>query len=430
MIFAIIAIGLPVRASNGKSDCETHGRDKSLHSMDTMSVKIHFRFDDTMVLQDFKENNIGLARLESLIKDANTIDSIAITGLSSPEGWSVYNCSLALRRAESMRNYLHLHYPATRTIPIHLHINQDMVNSLIGHINNDTNVPRRNKVLEVLSDESRSTDTRIANLRLISGSSYDYIKHNIFHQMRTSVSCFVYYKKPSKTSPAKSAEPIEIEKAPAVISDTTNSPIIATENRVDAPISYICKPLFALKTNLLFDAASLLNIELEVPIGKRWSVAGEWIFPWWLSDRKQHSLQVLSGNVEGKYWFGNRETLPNGNKRHVMTGWHAGIYAGGGYYDLEWNKVGYQGEFFIAAGISGGYAHTINKNGNLRMEYSLGIGYMQTNYRQYDAEQDTNGNWHLYRRGNGRYTWIGPTRARISLVWMINSKKKGESTKW
>lgn len=29
------------------------------------------------------------------------------------------------------------------------------------------------------------------------------------------------------------------------------------------------RPLFAVKTNLLFDAALMPNIELEVPIGKR-----------------------------------------------------------------------------------------------------------------------------------------------------------------
>lgn len=167
----------------------------------------------------------------------------------------------------------------------------------------------------------------------------------------------------------------------------------------------------------MFDAATALNVELELPVTDRWSIAGEWIFPWWLWSRKQYCLQVLSGNIEGKYWLGKREARPR------MTGWFAGLYAGGGLYDIEWGTRGYQGEFFIAAGLSSGYAHTINKSGSLRMEYSLGIGYLRTNYREYEPME--NGNVLAWKR-NGQYTWIGPTRAKISLVWLINGKiKKG-----
>ncbi len=177
------------------------------------------------------------------------------------------------------------------------------------------------------------------------------------------------------------------------------------------------KPFIAFKTNLLFDAATMLNVEVEVPIGRRWSVAGEWVFPWWASgdgaESKRHCLQLLHGTVEGKYWFGERMDRPR------LTGWFASLYAGGGLYDLEYAKTGYQGEFFIAAGLGAGYAHTINKKGNLRMEYSLGVGYLRTNYRKYNEHWGINDEWHAIREYNGIYTWIGPTRARVSLVWML-----------
>ena len=63
------------------------------------------------------------------------------------------------------------------------------------------------------------------------------------------------------------------------------------------------KPLFALKTNLLFDLLSGLNVEVEVPIGKHFSLAGEWIFPWWLWEKKQYALEILNGNLELRYWL-------------------------------------------------------------------------------------------------------------------------------
>ena len=174
------------------------------------------------------------------------------------------------------------------------------------------------------------------------------------------------------------------------------------------------KPLFAVKTNLLFDAATALNVALEAPVGKRWSVAGECIFPWWLWEKKQYCLQMLSGNLEGRYWFGNRDHRPQ------MTGWFAGLYAGGGYFDLEWGDRGTQGEFFIATGLNGGYAHTISKSGKWRMEYSLGAGYLITKYREYTPAFGMDDRWHLIRQKNGHYSWIGPMRAGISLVWMID----------
>lgn len=181
----------------------------------------------------------------------------------------------------------------------------------------------------------------------------------------------------------------------------------------------VAKPTikFAIKTNLLYDLLLTPSIEVEAPIKSRWSVAGEWIFPWWVTNNNGNALQILSGQVEGRYWLGDRHNKPQ------LTGWFAGLYAGGGYYDLQWNNNGYQGEFYIASGVAGGYAHTINKRGNLRMEYSLGLGYLSTKYRYYEGKQD---NKYLVWQHDGRYTWIGPTKAKVSLVWFVDWKRGGE----
>ena len=189
----------------------------------------------------------------------------------------------------------------------------------------------------------------------------------------------------------------------------TNIPLTPYES----PLEKEPKPLLALKTNLLYDVLLIPNIEIEVPIGNRWSLAGEWIFPWWVTKDNGNALQILSANLEAKYWFGERKSRP------IMTGWFAGMYAGGGLYDLQYKNNGYQGEFYIAAGLSAGYTHTINKKGNLRMEYSLGVGYLKTDYRYYEGKED---NKYLVWQYDGSYTWIGPTKAKVSLVWMINTK--------
>lgn len=177
----------------------------------------------------------------------------------------------------------------------------------------------------------------------------------------------------------------------------------------------------AFKTNLLYDLATAINVEAEVAIYDRWSIAGEWVFPWWLHNKKQYAFEIGAGTLEGRYWFGDRAGRPK------MTGWFAGVYAGGGYYDLEWNKKGKQGEFFHA-GVSGGFAHSISKSDSWRMEYSLGLGYMASKFRSYDAMMGTGDKWYLERQSNGTYRWFGPTRAKVSLVWVPNwcRKTKGD----
>lgn len=180
----------------------------------------------------------------------------------------------------------------------------------------------------------------------------------------------------------------------------------------------VYKPFFAIKTNLLYNLATALNIEVEVSMGKRWSVAGEWIFPWWKWEEKDVTFQLLAGSLEGRYWFGKRDHRP------VLTGWFASAFAGVGLYDfLFTNKEGRQGEFFIMGGLGAGYAHAIGRH--FRMEYEIGVGYLQSDYRPYLYMEDTaygNIKTRKYPWPENRSTWIGPVKAKVSFVWMIGKK--------
>ncbi len=177
------------------------------------------------------------------------------------------------------------------------------------------------------------------------------------------------------------------------------------------------RTLFALKTNLLFDALTAVNLEIEVPIGAHYSVAYECIFPWWLSDSRQRCFELFCSTVEGRYWFGERD------ESQQLIGWATGVYVGGGYYDLEWDGEGYQGEYIFSGGVSASYAHPIGET--LRLEYSLGFGVLSTKYRRYEAQR-CGTNWNLLRTARGKNVWLGPTRCRVSLSWMIlRADKRG-----
>ena len=180
------------------------------------------------------------------------------------------------------------------------------------------------------------------------------------------------------------------------------------------------KLLFALKSNALFWVAGAPNFGIEYPFGDRWSICGDYIAPWTSSFATGLYYQLLMVNAEARYWFGKRENRP------VMTGWFAGASVGGGYYDFMLNnkKKGIQGEFYILAGLSAGYSHSISSNDRVRLEYALGLGYLQTRYRKYI--------WDYFdymleapREQVWRTSILGPTQAKVSLVWLLYTNRKG-----
>ena len=120
------------------------------------------------------------------------------------------------------------------------------------------------------------------------------------------------------------------------------------------------------------------------------------------------------GLLEGRYWLGNRTI------RQTLTGHFLGFYAGGGKYDLQWKEKGYQGEFYIASGISYGYAVPVASR--LNLEFSIGIGLLRTDYKHYRAIDNYRT---LLWQNSGNYTWFGPTKGKISLVWLLGRKQKG-----
>ncbi len=377
---------------------------------------INYRAGSSTVEKDYMNNARTLELLRRLLTDKEVLaglDYIVITSGSSPEGSTAVNERLAAARSLAMKSYLMWQYPyLDRDIIYTFSIGEDW-SGLRDMVDEDAGTPYRDQVLGTLDAQTGSDAKRAALRNIGGGEAYRYIARHMLPKLRGAAAATLHFKEKEVREIIVEThivdtlvveKPVEIEKEVVVVRE----PELERH------------PLFALKTNLLFDIASAINAEIEIPIGERWSVAGEWVFPWWLYENKQYALQVGNGNIEVKYWLGDR------NGREQLTGWFAGLYGGGGYYDLERETKGWQGEFWHA-GIGGGYAHTIGRNKNWRLEYTLGAGYMNTVYRKYAPEMGENDRWHLMRRGDGRRTWIGPTRVKVSLVWMINHghRKKG-----
>ena len=85
------------------------------------------------------------------------------------------------------------------------------------------------------------------------------------------------------------------------------------------------KTILAVKNNLLYDIALAPNIEIEVPIGRQWSLNAEYKCPWWSDSNKEICYQLLSGGIESRFWLGNRAG------RRQLTGHFIGLYAEGAF---------------------------------------------------------------------------------------------------
>ncbi len=381
-------------------------------------------------------NDIQLTQLVDNFKKLQndelvTINKVIISSYASPESGKTYNIKLTEDRNVSIIKYLNDNGIEIPSSILECHGNGIAWDILRDKVANSS-MEQKEEIINIIDNVDEETwarvnpsdkwlslvDSRRKHLMVLDrGVPYRFMQENFFPQLRKANVVTIYYQR-------KPEPKVEVQPEPEVKPEPKAEPKVEPQPEPQPEP----KALFAIKTNLLFDVASLLNVELEVPIGDRWSIAGEWIFPWWSScgtknngwtkDSRRNSVQLLNGNIEGRYWFGDR------TDRLQLTGWFAGVYAGAAKYDFEYKAKGYQGESLISTGLTAGYAHTINKKGNLRMEYSLGVGYMQTDYEKYDEHICTDDQWHTTKLSSGTYNWIGPTRAKISLVWMLNSNAR------
>ena len=186
------------------------------------------------------------------------------------------------------------------------------------------------------------------------------------------------------------------------------------------------KTLFALKSNLLYDLAAILNFSVEVPLYKeKVSVLYYHQTPWWRwgEAKNEYCMRFLSIGAEARWWFAPKlsEASEKRIRRDKLTGHFVGVYGESGKYDFEHKKdICYQGEFW-SAGLSYGYSMPIGKR--LNMEFSISAGYASIAYRGYTPSDDYETLWRDPEKV-GKWHYFGPTKAQVSLVIPITAKLK------
>lgn len=171
-----------------------------------------------------------------------------------------------------------------------------------------------------------------------------------------------------------------------------------------------------MKSNLLYDAVTAVNFEFEVPIGERWSVAVEDVFPWWTGgphDNK-YAFQMWEIGVEPRYWFKKNDEVDR------LAGHFVGAYLMSSMYDFQYdNALCYQGEYW-STGLTYGYAFRIGKR--LNLETSVSVGYLSSDYRHYQPDPAYT---KLYKDKfrTGTLSYFGPTKLKVALVLPLSVTK-------
>jgi hypothetical protein len=171
---------------------------------------------------------------------------------------------------------------------------------------------------------------------------------------------------------------------------------------------------FAIKTNILYDATTTLNLGVEFGLAPKWTmdISGNYN-PWNLPSGKLIKHAMVQ--PEFRYWFCDRFS------RHFL-GFHAigGIYNVGkipnnikiGSLDLSPLSNHRLEGWGIGAGIAYGYAFILGEHWNL--EFEIGAGYI---YTENDKFQCVECGKRL--ADNIPYHYFGPTKANIGLVYVF-----------
>ena len=168
------------------------------------------------------------------------------------------------------------------------------------------------------------------------------------------------------------------------------------------------KPYYlAAKTNLLYDALLVPNVGVEIYLGKGWTVGANWMYAWWKNDDRHRYWRTYGGDLNVRRYFG-RKALEK-----PLQGHHLGVYGQILTYDFELGGRGYLGDKWSwGAGIEYGYSLPLARR--LNMDFSIGLGYLGGEYMEY-VPMDTHYVWQVTKQRR----WFGPTKAEVSLVWLI-----------
>ena len=412
---------------------------------DTISMVVYFPVSKSdRVYLEYAANAERLEMLKDKVLQAREegwwVTSLSLRGSASPEGPVEFNRQLSINRAKVVSDYL-IQYLELNPADVSSSFVGEDWEMFLEHLQQDIEAPWREQVLEMMEDGDRKT--RLQSLE--GGKVWRELLEDEFVRLRaTRCDLIMSYREPPKplvdTVTVKQIDTVMVQRTDTVLIHRVDTVYVGVPV-AGPPAEEVKKPyyaegkkmIFAVRTNFL--AIPFTNVGVEVPLGEHFSIGADWYSPWIWRDHQDWGFnkevpdkdkdnwgwcfEFQAADAEVRYWFTNTRKKPE----QRLLGHSIGLYAAAGHYDFEWDWTGHQGEFGNI-GLDYLYAWPIFK-GRMHMEVELGLGFIYARNIAYECvlHDDV-----CYRIPGPRriVTWIGPTRAQLSLVLPIYVKTKAK----
>ena len=369
---------------------------------------IHYRFDRIDVDSSYMDNAAAIDTIRFCLTHSVHIDSITVYAWASPEGGYPHNKWLSEKRAAAAKELLlALAADTTKLNAGKIKISPLAENweGLLELVEQNYRRPNRERLLRILRAEGIGEETRKWRIRnLDDGYTWNYLKRHYMKQLRSATWVCVW------TSVGAIAPLPELR-------DSLRSPQRGLGRTVEAVGGPVSEFSFAVKTNLLADLVTAVNLGVEVPLGEDFSVNAHFTFPWWTAGPygNKYALQLLDAEGELRWWFAKGEER--------FEGHYVALQGSGGKFDLQWGRdIGCYQCYNWGVGLSYGYAMKLGKH--LNMEFALTLGYLAIDYQHYVPSPD----WSVLLRDNakaGVLHYFGPTGLKVSLVYPFHIQRRG-----
>lgn len=405
------------------------------------SPVVYFPTGTPKVVPSYMGNKANLEEMIAFFREnPSAADDFVIVGAASPEGPTSVNNRLALMRAKSMADYISERVPEVRGKLRIRCAGEDWSGLRAAVVAEDSLTDDQKQEICQIIDSSESADAKETALK--KHPAYKAVREKCYPALRSQsiapADSTVREKPVEEVVPApvvvvKEKETVDttsrkdtlsrLERLPAIRTKAVmmgeSSPVERDSVVAVEPQKYVQEevPVFAVSSNLLYDAVLAPNFAVEIPISKdrKWSVYGEYTFPWWLPKSNEWCYEMLKWDLGVRYHFG---TFDREEPFDIFSGHFLGLNLSAGYYDFEPLHNGYQGEFQMI-GLEYGYSWKLSDH--WRLDTAIGGGWMATHYRYYEADAtDT----HLIYQHSGRLGWFGPTKAEVGLKYIFTHKQR------
>ena len=376
------------------------GNDMSAQTY-TKEVCVRFPVASSVLNPNFGDNAASLAEIVKFLTDVQKDSTLELTsvkfcGSASPEGGPLLNQRLTERRCANMERYVRERVQLPDAIVSKCECSEMW--QKLAYFVEKSDMPYRDEVLHQIRETDEFTynskgvlvDSRKKRLMDLNyGRTWNYMLDKFFPSIRNASAILVTIRKKYETPEPEIVEkPVEDTKQTETVVEP--EPIIEVDTTTPA--------YFAIKTNMLYDALLVPNVGVEFSLGKRWSVAADWMYGWWSRNKQGHHIglnaQMLTYDIE----FGGKG------------------YMGGKPGGTLWDRMNY------TIGAEYGYSMPVARR--LNIDFSLAAGYMGGRYYEYTPLDG-----HYVWQATKNRKWIGPTKVEVSLVWLLGHGNYNTKTK-